>query len=215
MKKAVIFDLDGTLIDSYKDIALHMNDALKELKLPTNKLEAYSKLLGDGALYLAQNAVPKNSSKELIEAVLAKYQELYAKEIYSFTKPYEGVYKLLEELQKQNFGLAILSNKPHFFTQKYAKMFFSQFNFSQVVGQKEDSYKKPNPQAALEIASYFNLDTKDIFFVGDTPTDIKTAINANMQSIGVLWGFRTKKDLLDAKADYLVNSPLDILSIIK
>ncbi|MFA7083641.1 MAG: HAD family hydrolase [Arcobacteraceae bacterium] len=212
--KAIIFDLDGTLIDSLKDIALHMNDALKEFNLPTHELSVYNTLLGDGALYLAQQAVPKNSSKELIEGVLLKYQELYAKEIYSFTKPYEGIYDLLEALENQDLQLGILSNKPHFFTLKYAQMFFGQFNFSQIHGQKSDVPKKPHPQGALTIATSFNLDPQEIFYVGDTPTDIKTAQNANMQSIGVLWGFRTKEDLQEARAQHLAQHPLDILDII-
>lgn len=212
--KAVIFDLDGTLIDSLEDIALSMNDVLKEFNLPTHPLSAYNHFVGDGALYLVQRAVPKNSSEELIDTILIRYKEVYDRAIHHSTKPYDGIYELLTQLQTLPLKLGILSNKPHEFTLKYAQNLFNEFNFSEIHGQKEDVPKKPHPQGAFNIANAFNLESNEIFYVGDTPTDMFTAHNANMKSIGVLWGFRTKEELVEAKANFLAKEPLDILKII-
>lgn len=212
--KAVIFDLDGTLIDSLEDMALSMNDVLEEFNLPTHPLSAYNQFVGDGALYLTQRAVPKNTSLELINQILVRYKEVYDQAIHHSTKPYEGIYELLSQLQTLPLQLGILSNKPHEFTLKYAQALFSQYNFSQIHGQKEDVPKKPHPQGAFNIANAFNLNPEEIFYVGDTPTDMHTAHSANMKSIGVLWGFRTKEELIEAKAHFLAKHPMDILEII-
>lgn len=212
--KALIFDLDGTLIDSLEDIALSMNDVLQEFNLPTHPLKSYNQFVGDGALYLTQRAVPKNSSQELIDSILKRYKEVYDKAIYHSTKPYEGIYELLEKLQNTSLKMGVLSNKPHEFTLKYVKTLFHQFEFLQVHGQKEDVPKKPHPQGALNIAQAFNLSSDEILYIGDTPTDIHTAKNANMKSIGVLWGFRTKEELQEAGADFLAQHPQDIWDII-
>jgi phosphoglycolate phosphatase len=213
--KGIIFDLDGTLLDSLEEIALSMNEVLKEFNLPTHPLSSYNQFVGDGALYLIQRAVPKKSSSKLIESILTRYLEVYDQSLCETTQPYEGIYELLNALNTLPLQLGILSNKPHKFTCKYAQTLFGEFNFSQVHGQKEDVPKKPHPQGALNIANAFNLDPQEILFVGDTPTDIHTAHNANMKSIGVLWGFRTKEELQEAQAHYLVQHPLEILEIIK
>ena len=212
--KALIFDLDGTLIDSLEDIALSMNDVLQEFNLPTHPLKSYNQFVGDGALYLTQRAVPKNSSQELIDSILKRYKKVYDKAIYHSTKPYEGIYELLEKLQNTSLKMGVLSNKPHEFTLKYVETLFHQFEFLQVHGQKEDVPKKPHPQGALNIAHAFNLSSDEIVYIGDTPTDIHTAKNANMKSIGVLWGFRTKEELQEAGADFLAQHPQDIWDII-
>ena len=213
--KGIIFDLDGTLLDSLEEIAQSMNEVLKEFNLPTHPLSSYNQFVGDGALYLIQRAVPKKSSAQLIDSILTRYLEVYNQSLCDTTQPYEGIYELLKALNSLPIQLGILSNKPHLFTLKYAQTLFGEFNFSQVHGQKQDVPKKPHPQGALSIANAFNLASQEILFVGDTPTDIHTAHNANMKSIGVLWGFRTKEELQEAQADYLVQHPLEILDIIK
>lgn len=212
--KALIFDLDGTLIDSLEDIALSMNDVLKEFNLPTHPLSAYNQFVGDGALYLTQRAVPANTSEELIQTIFTRYKHVYDQAIYHSTKPYDGIYELLEKLQNSSFKMGILSNKPHEFTLKYVENLFHQFNFLEVHGQKEDVPKKPHPQGAINIANAFHLSSNEIVYIGDTPTDIYTARNANMKSIGVLWGFRTKEELQEAGADFLAQTPQDIWEII-
>lgn len=213
--KAVIFDLDGTLIDSLEDIAVCMNDVLKEFDLPTHELHKYNHFVGDGALFLTQRAVPKNSSEELIQKVFKRYTEVYDAVLCDNTFAYEGIYELLDILQQQQIKLAVLSNKPHPFTCKYVEAIFKDYDFLEVHGQKEDVPKKPHPMGAINIAQALKLESHEIFYVGDTPTDIKTAQGANMKSIGVLWGFRPKEELEEAGADFLATTPLDIWDIIQ
>jgi len=200
--KAIIFDLDGTLIDSLDDIAKSMNDVLRQLGYKEHKIEDYKHFVGDGALILVQNSLPKECPKEEIQKAFDLFIEIYELGIHHDTKPYEGIYDLLEKLSHTSFKLGILSNKPHDITNQYAKKLFSDFNFEEVHGQKESIPKKPHPKGALDIARNFNLRPEEIFFVGDTATDMKTAQNANMKSIGVLWGFRPKQELIESGADF-------------
>ena len=212
--KALIFDLDGTLIDSLYDIALSMNEVLSEFNLPTHPIEAYNQFVGDGAMYLTQRAVPQQTNDALIQKIFTRYKEVYDTVVCENTQAYEGIYELLDKLQHTSLKMAVLSNKPHEFTLKYVEALFSHYNFTQIHGQKEHVPKKPHPQGALNIAKQFNLSCNEIFYIGDTPTDILTAKNANMKSIGVLWGFRTKEELQEAGADFLVQHPKEIWDII-
>lgn len=212
--KAIIFDLDGTLIDSLEDIAICMNQVLIELNLPHHELNDYKNFVGGGIDYLVNNALDENTSDEIKEEVTNRFKVVYDQKLHAKTKPYEGIYELLEELERLEYKIGILSNKPHEFTLAYANSLFSQFNISEIHGQKAHIEKKPDPTAAISIANSFETSCEDIYFVGDTQVDMKTAKNANMKAIGVLWGFRTKEDLEESGADYLVEKPLDILDIL-
>lgn len=213
--KAVIFDLDGTLIDSLEDIARSMNEVLQEFNLPTHEISAYNHFVGDGALFLAKKAVPKNSSEELINQVFERFKELYDTVVCEDTQVYEGIHELLEILQSHELKLGVLSNKPHEFTCKYVQTLFASYHIHEVHGQKEHIPKKPHPLGALNIAEALSLNCDEIFYVGDTPTDILTAQNAKMKNIGVLWGFRPKEELEEAGADFLAHTPQDIWEIIQ
>jgi len=213
-KKAFIFDLDGTLIDSLTDIALCANKVLKKFNLPTHKIDDYKKFVGGGAQVLIENCVPKNSSQQLVTETLEEFKTIYDRALQKNTKPYDGIYELLELLTKEKIQVGILSNKPHEFTIKYVEEFFSSYNITEVHGQKEDVPKKPNPHAAINIANAFNIACKDIHFVGDTDIDMQTAKNANMIAVGVDWGFRDRKELLANGADFIVNTPKDIFNLI-
>ncbi|AXX93670.1 phosphoglycolate phosphatase [Malaciobacter molluscorum LMG 25693] len=213
-QKAIIFDLDGTLIDSVLDIALCMNKVLQELNLPTYKIEEYNYFLGGGVDVLVDNVL-KNPSLKIKDIVIQRFKEVYDLAIHSNTKPYEGIYELLDELEKLDFKIAVLSNKPHKFTINYINTLFNKYNFIEVHGQKDDRPKKPHPAGALLISKNLNIPCEDIYFVGDTKVDMQTASNANMISIGVLWGFRDEKELKEHKANFIVEKPLDILNIVK
>ncbi len=212
--KGVIFDLDGTLINSLTDIALCMNEVLTEFGHKTHPIEDYNYFVGDGALVLSQNALPKQISQEEVLKVFERFKEHYDQNIYDNTQPYEGILELLEKLEKEQFKLGILSNKPHQFTLAYAKKFFSHLNFQEIHGQKEHIEKKPDPTGALHIAQEFKLQPQEIFYVGDTSTDMKTAHNARMKSIGVAWGFRPIEELIEYKAHFIANSPQELFEII-
>ena len=213
--KAVIFDLDGTLIDSLKDIALCMNDVLNRLDLPTHPLEAYNYFVGDGALILAKNALPKNSDESLIQKVFEEFKILYDQEVHHHTKPYEGITELLGHLEQEGISINVLSNKPHQFTLKYVNTLLDQFNFHEVHGQKEDVEKKPDPAGVFNILKRLDIEPCDVLYVGDTATDMKTAKAANLKSVGVAWGFRPIEELIKHGADHIVHHPSEIFELLK
>lgn len=214
MKKTVIFDLDGTLLDSIEDIASSMNKVLESLQLPTHKIEDYKHFVGGGVDILVENAL-SNQSKEIKDEVTKRFKIEYDGKLHSKTLPYDGIYELLDELKKLDINLAVLSNKPHEFTVSYVNHFFKNYNFKEIHGQKKDVPKKPDPKAALDIVKFLNSSCENTYFIGDTKIDMQTAKNANMTAIGVLWGFRDEKELRDFGADFIVSNPLEILKIIK
>ena len=214
MKKTVIFDLDGTLLDSIEDIASSMNKVLESLQLPTHKIEDYKHFVGGGVDILVENAL-NNQSKEIKDEVIKRFKIEYDGKLHSKTLPYDGIYELLDELKKLDINLAVLSNKPHEFTVSYVNHFFKNYNFKEIHGQKKDVPKKPDPKAALDIVKCLESSCENTYFIGDTKIDMQTAKSANMTAIGVLWGFRDEKELRDFGADFIVSNPLEILKIIK
>ena len=214
MKKTVIFDLDGTLLDSIEDIASSMNKVLESLQLPTHKIEDYKHFVGGGVDILVENAL-NNQSKEIKDEVIKRFKIEYDGKLHSKTLPYDGIYELLDEIKKLDINLAVLSNKPHEFTVSYVNHFFKNYNFKEIHGQKKDVPKKPDPKAALDIVKCLDSSCENTYFIGDTKIDMQTAKSANMTAIGVLWGFRDEKELRDFGADFIVSNPLEILKIIK
>jgi len=211
-----IFDLDGTLIDSLTDIALCSNIVLKEFNLPTHEIATYKYFVGGGAEVLVNNAVPKDSTEELNRKVLERFKEVYDQELHDNTKPYDGIYDLLDLLHENEIKVAVLSNKPHEFTIKYVDEFFPKYsNILEVHGSKEHVPKKPHPSAAIEIANALNLACENIYFVGDSDVDMQTAKNSNMKAVGVSWGFRGPKELIENGADHIVETPVDIFRLLK
>ena len=213
-KKAVIFDLDGTLIDSIMDIAISTNQVLKDLGYQEHPLDAYEKFVGDGAFVLIKNALPKDTSDEILQKGLILFKKYYGDRIHKNTHPYDGIYEMLDSLKQTPLILCVLSNKPHIFTVEFIEHFFHNYPFIEVHGQKEEVPKKPDPIAAIQIAQSFETPCEEVYFVGDTMVDMQTAVNARMIGIGVLWGFRDEEELLSNGATFVVKHPLDILKII-
>jgi len=212
--QGIIFDLDGTLIDSLKDIAINCNIVLETLGYKTHELNDYKNFVGDGAKILVKNALPKDISNEQLEIALELFKEVYEKNLHHNTHLYDGIEQLLQTLVFKNYKLAILSNKPHKFTNLYAQKLISHIPFVDIVGQKDEVPKKPDPFAALQIASKFQLRPSDILFIGDTPTDMKTAKNSNMIAVGVAWGFRSVDELINNGADYIIKTPAELLELL-
>ena len=213
--KALIFDLDGTLIDSLTDIALCANEVLKEFNLPTHTIEEFKNFVGGGAQVLIENCTPKDTDEKTVLEVLKRFKEVYDQNIHNNTKPYEGINQLLENLHQENYQIGILSNKPHKFTLKYADDFFSKFNLKEVHGQKEDIPKKPHKKGAVDIAKAFNIPCEKVYFIGDSDVDMQTAKNAGMIAVGVAWGFRGTQELIENGADFIVQTPEDILKLVQ
>ncbi|XMB71823.1 HAD family hydrolase [Mycoplasmatota bacterium WC30] len=212
--KAVIFDLDGTLLDTISDIADSVNSALKKLNYQVFSEDEYKYFAGRGIDELIY-AVMKKGKIESSEFANIKtgYIEEYANKHNSKTKLFPGIMELLEGLKENNISVNILSNKPHFQTKTVIEHYFKDFKLDQVFGKKPEFEIKPNPESALEMVKLLGLQTNDILYVGDTNTDIQTAKNANFDSIGVLWGFRDEKELIESGADFIVDKPKNILKI--
>jgi len=200
--RALIFDLDGTLVDSLPGIASAINLALKELGLPTHPEEQVMNFIGDGAAKLALRALP-DSHKHLADLLLPGFQKHYQETWKTGTHPYPGMIKLVQSLQAAKYPLAVLSNKIHENTIEIVAHLFPKDLFHPVFGQRDSAPKNPDPTVALEIAQQWNLPPQEIAYVGDSAVDLATARNAGMIPLIFSWGYGTPTefDLLDNAAE--------------
>jgi len=212
--KAVIFDLDGTLLDTLEDLGNAGNRVLTARGFPTHKIDAYRYFIGDGATTLITRALPEEKrSDEIISTCLEEYRQDYSRNWNVNTKPYDGVAEMLDTLVTHGFKLAILSNKPHEFTKLCVSGLLSNWTFDAVFGQREAIPRKPDPAGALKIAKELKIPPSDFLYLGDTAIDMKTAIAANMFPVGALWGFRSAEELQKSGAQVLLKRPMDIMNI--
>lgn len=209
MIKLVIFDLDGTLLNTLDDIASSVNFALNKNNLLTYTNEEIKYMVGNGVDLLIQRAVKENTDKFL--CVKQDYLEHYHKNCEINTKPYKGIIEVLSQLKQENIKLAVFSNKPNDDANKIINKYFPNI-FDFVLGKKEQNRIKPYPDGVYEIQDHLNIHNNGIF-VGDSDVDVETGKNANMKTIGVLWGFRNEQYLKDA--NYLVSNPQELLKVIK
>ena len=213
--KAVIFDLDGTLLNTLEDISDSMNYVLRNKGFPIHKLDTYNYFVGEGVARLVAQALPQDKrNEEIIKECYEDFKYYYSLNWKVKTKLYQGVPEMLNALTERDIKLSILSNKPHEFTLQCVDEFFSQWIFDVVLGMKDSVPPKPDPTGALQIAEKFKMETSCILYLGDTSVDMKTAVNAKMLPIGVLWGFRSREELLQNGAKVLLNNPMDILEIL-
>lgn len=207
--KGIIFDLDGTLLDTLEDIADSLNHALKERNLEPHPVVAYKEFVGDGLRELVYRALPPNKiNEQAITELVAAFKIEYGRRWHIKTRPYPGIVEMLQKLAEKGIVLNVLSNKPHAFTVEIIEHFFKEIPFKVVFGGKEGYPLKPDPHLAWEICRITALSPAEFYFVGDSEIDIKTAENAEMSAIGVSWGFR---NLSEFKKNTLVTSPAEIL----
>jgi phosphoglycolate phosphatase len=210
---AILFDLDGTLLDTLDDLADSANFALRQLGLPERPVEAYKLFIGDGIENLVCRAVPEDRRNS---ATLAACVELtrgqYAVRWAEKTQPYDGVPGLLDALTTRGIPMAIFSNKPDEFTQLCAERLLAAWHFEVVLGASPALPRKPDPAGALLIAQRLQLPPSAIVYLGDTGTDMQTAAAAGMFPVGALWGFRGAEELLVHGAQKLIHHPLDLLT---
>lgn len=212
--KAVIFDLDGTLLDTLRDIAEAMNRTLVAFGLKPYPIEAYKNFVGEGARVLAEKVLPqKLRTKENIEHLRQQFINDYRSNWNHYTKPYDGIPELIDTLVQMGIDLAVLSNKPHEFTTACVESFLAKWPFKIALGEKEDIPRKPDPKGATIIAKELDILPSEIIFVGDTKIDMVTAQNAKMFPCGVLWGFRTQEELLKNGAKALLKKPMDLINL--
>ena len=212
--KGIIFDLDGTLVDSLHDISDAMNTVLESLNYPTHTYDTYQYFIGSGLRNLVSKALPtSNNNEEQIEICFEMMIQEYRKICTSKTKPYEGILELLDNLTSQNIKLAVFSNKADELTKKIASEIFPN-HFDTAVGLSTEELKKPNPFEAIEISKKWNLKPEEILFVGDSDIDMKTAVNANMFPVGVSWGYRTEEELKSSGAKLVINNASELIEIL-
>lgn len=213
--KAVLFDLDGTLLNTLDDLADSVNDVLAERRLPTHPVEAYRYFVGDGAATLMHRVLPESHRTPEIESLcLHRFREIYATRWNLKTVPYDGIPAVLSELARRGLKLAVLSNKPHDATGQCVSELLKGIRFDAVQGQTAEIAKKPDPGGALAIARRLGVRPEEILYVGDTATDMQTAVRAHMIPIGVLWGFRTAEELLEHGARRLIAYPSALIALL-
>ena len=213
--KAVLFDLDGTLLDTLDDLADSVNVTLKSLGLPTHPVDAYRYFVGDGAEKMVRRALPDTHRVPArLGPAVAQARAEYARRWAAKTRPYEGVPDLLNALSDRGVPMAILSNKPDDFTKLVVSKLLNEWEFVTVVGARDGVALKPDPTAALEIADGLDIPPAQFLYVGDTDTDMKTAAAAGMYAAGALWGFRDADELLATGADALAERPPDLLKYV-
>ncbi len=214
MALAVIFDLDGTLLDTLEDLADSANEALEACGFASHAVEAYRLFVGEGMAVLMERILPVESrGREEIARLLAVYREAYGRRWAAKSRPYEGIEGMLRGLAARGVALAVLSNKPQANTEVCVGHFLGEHPFVAVFGQREEVPRKPDPAGALEIALALGLDPREILFVGDTATDMDTARAAGMVAVGVLWGFRSEEELRRHGATHVVARPEEILDL--
>lgn len=212
--KAVIFDLDGTLVNSIKDIADAMNYVLKKRNYPTYDYDTYKTFVGSGVKSLVIKALPESNPNDIeVNACLEDMMQVYSEYCTNKTTTYPGILELLKELHAKNLKLAILSNKEHGLTVKVSKALLPDY-LNPVLGLKVEALKKPNPEIALNICETLNVEPEEVIFVGDSEPDILVAKNTKMLAVGVSWGFRNKEKLIENGADYILNAPIDLLKLL-
>lgn len=215
MKRLVIFDLDGTLLNTIADLAQSTNYALKELGYPTHDESAYNFMVGNGINKLFERALPEEESTE---ANILKVRELflpyYSAHNMDKSRPYSGIPELLRNLQSQGKLIAVASNKYQAGTEALVAHYFAGIEFAAVFGQREGITPKPDPRVVYDILEITGVPKEAVLYVGDSGVDMQTALNSGVTSCGVTWGFRPRVELEALHPDYIVDKAGDILKLV-
>ncbi|MBO4581148.1 MAG: HAD family hydrolase [Bacteroidales bacterium] len=215
MIQLVIFDLDGTLLYTLEDLANAVNHALKKHHLPTHELEQYKYFVGNGIHQLLIRSTPQNIHKTpVFESIASDFLQYYSAHKFDTTRPYNDIPELLHALQEQSKMIAVASNKMHEATLPIIQYYFPNIIFNAVIGLNARRQAKPHPQMINEILETCRVANNHTIYIGDSNVDMLTARNANITSVGALWGYRTKEELTASGATYIAAQPLDVLEII-
>jgi len=213
--RAVLFDLDGTLLDTLEDLADSTNAALAALGFPPRPVEEYRVLVGDGIRNLALRALPQgHKDAETVDRCVRMTRSEYGRRWDAKTRPYPGVPELLDGLARRGVHMGILSNKPDAATREVVAKLLFEWTFDVVRGAQEGVPLKPDPAAALDVAAALSTEPRHFLYLGDTNTDMQTARTAGMRAVGALWGFRTAEELRAAGAQDLIGRPQDLLPLL-
>lgn len=216
MKKLVIFDLDGTLLNTISDLGNASNHALEQLGYPTHPLEAYPYFVGNGVSKLLQRVLPEEvrADKKVFDKLKARFMEFYDAHLTDTTVPYPGIPELLESLNKLDVKIAVASNKYQSAVDRLIPKMFPGVKWVAVEGQRDDVPVKPDPSIVFNILNRCPTPKDEVLYVGDSGVDMDTAARAGVDSVGVDWGFRPRKELEEHYADAIVSHPVEILSLL-
>lgn len=216
MKKLVIFDLDGTLLNTIADLAAATNYALQACGYLTHDTDAYRFFVGNGINKLFERALPEGTrSKENVLKIRSLFVPYYNEHNADLSRPYPGIENLLETLQEKGYMLAVASNKYHEATQKLIKQYFPRINFLAILGQRENIPAKPDPQVVYEIMEKAGVERNEVVYIGDSSVDMQTGANAGVTTIGVCWGFRPRTELEAYNPSLIAEQAEDILHFLE
>ena len=216
MKKLVIFDLDGTLLNTIEDLGQAANYALERNGFATHSMASYPYFVGNGVRRLMTRVLPEDArDDETLDRVLGDFMEYYDEHCVDFTKPYSGIPELLQDLRDSGVEIAVASNKYQKAVDKIIPHYFPDINFIAVEGHREGVNVKPDPSVVFAILAKAGAAKADTLYVGDSGVDMETARRACIDAVGVTWGFRSKKELVEYNADVIVGNPVDILDVVE
>ena len=211
--QAVLFDLDGTLLNTLQDVAHAVNHGLANLGFPQHRTATYRGLIGEGRDVLALRALPKNHrDNDTVQKLFSRINDEYAICWANNTRPYPGIPELLDALTADGIKMAVLSNKADDLTKMSASKMLTRWNFALVAGSRPPLPNKPDPTAALQIAKQLDISPSQFLYLGDSGIDMETANGAGMYPVGALWGFRSADELLAAGAKALIKHPVELLN---
>lgn len=214
--KAVIFDLDGTLLDTVEDIAKASNQVLAARGFPTHPLEVHRAAIGNGARQLMLSVLPESARDPItVQECFEAFRKEYGERWNVKTRPYPGIPEMLDGLQSRGLRLAVLSNKPVELTRKCVHGLLSKWKFEMILGAEDHRPSKPDPSGAIEIANRLGIKADEFLYLGDSGVDMKTATAAGMVAVGALWGFRGREELLRDGALVLLEHPEEMLHLVQ
>jgi phosphoglycolate phosphatase len=213
---AILFDLDGTLLNSLDDLADSMNIVLTTLGFPIHPVDAYRYFVGNGIPTLVRRCLPKSAlaNEPLVKDAETQMREEYGRRKNNKTHLYDGIPEMLDELQSRGVRLSILSNKPHDALVGIVTHYLGKWKFEAAFGERPGVPNKPNPESALSIARQMNVPPSAFLYLGDTNTDMETAVAAKMFPVGVTWGFRTAEEITKAGARVLIAKPSEVMGLL-
>lgn len=212
MKNAILFDLDGTLLNTLTDISESMNHALKTFGLPVHEEEKYKLFTGDGAVNLTKRSI--GDRQDMLEQVYRLYRETYEQNSRVHTAPYPGIVSALKALHEKGYKLLVLSNKDDTDAKEVVKYYLPEISFTSVQGKIENMPVKPDPALAFKMLGELGIAPKELWYVGDTATDMRCARNIGAACIAVTWGFQTRDMLAAESPNYFADKPEDLPEII-
>lgn len=215
MKKIIIFDLDGTLLNTLDDLADSTNIVMKAFGYPQHSKEDIRNFVGNGVAKLIERAIPNGKENKNYNKCLDMFKEIYPKNMYNKTAPYQGITDMLKNLKEKGLIIAVVSNKFDLAVKELCEKYFPNLiDFCAGENEKEGIRKKPAPDTVLKVLEQYNLKNNDAIYVGDSEVDIQTAQNSNMPCISVSWGFKDREFLTNNGAEIIINTPTEITDIL-